>query len=269
MSLSYWNTQFQFTKVLPDFQDCLARITQRSEQVALPFRQVPYGTHARQFVEISAASVRGSVLPVFIHGGYWRALTAQMHRFVLPPLAAEFGAVANIEYRLMPEVALGEIVEDALAALDRLAQDTGCTLAVVGHSAGGHLAVMAALKRPDIVSCAVGISGLYDLTPLQWSFLREEVGLSAASIDGHSPLALWDGGAADHILLAVGAHETPEFHRQAQIFASQHGAQTAIIPDTHHMTILDALAAANGPLSTDIHTFIQSAASRRFSANGP
>lgn len=252
MTLSYWDSQFNFRCVLPDFEDNLARMTARSETCSMQFEKVQYGDHARQFVEL--VGTPSQVLPVFIHGGYWRALTAGMHRFLLPHLAEDHGAVANLEYRLLPEVALADIVEDALAGLKAIADKTGARLLVIGHSAGGHLAVISALRLPDIVCGAVSISGLYDLAPLPWTFLRKEVGLTGADIMGQSPIDLWNGHSAQHVLVAVGEMETAEFHRQAHVFASMHGARTFTVPGAHHMTVLEALSDPSSTLNAEIRS---------------
>lgn len=252
MTASYWNSQFNFRRVLPDFEDYLERMAVRSATCPIQFESIPYGAHARQFVEW--AGTPAQVLPVFIHGGYWRALTADMHRFLLPHFADDYGAVANLEYRLLPEVSLAEIVEDALAGLKAIADKTGARLMVIGHSAGGHLAVMGALRLPDIVCAAVSVSGLYDLTPLPWTFLREEVGLTADDIVGQSPIDLWNGHPAEHVLVAVGETETAEFHRQAHVFASMHGAGTFTVPAAHHMTVLDALSDPSSTLNAEIRS---------------
>lgn len=266
MTSSYWNSQFHFRSLLPDFEAYLDSMEARSAAVPPTFQQFAYGDHPRQFVEI--AGTPGSILPVFIHGGYWRALTANAHRFALAHFAEEDGAVANLEYRILPEVTLAEIVADALAGLRVIANQTGAHLVVIGHSAGGHLAIMGALRCSDIVAGAVGISGLYDLTPLPWTFLHEEVGLTAADLVGQSPLEEWDAGKADRILVAVGENETPEFHRQAHIFASTHGAHVFTIPYAHHMTVLDALADPSSTFNTEIRIRIQTA-QRGFSTSGP
>lgn len=266
MTLGYWNSQFDFRSLLPDFQTYLDSMGARSNAVSLAFDRHSYGDHPRQFVELSGTPQ--SILPVFVHGGYWRALTADTHRFALPHFAKEHGAIANLEYRLLPEVTLVEIVEDALAGLGKIADQTGARLFVLGHSAGGHLAVMGALRCPEIVVGAVGISGLYDLTPLPWTFLREEVGLTAADLTGQSPLEEWDAGPADNILVAVGENETPEFHRQMHVFSNTHGATTFTVPGAHHMTVLDALADPYSALNTAIRTRIQTARSGS-STSGP
>jgi arylformamidase len=255
--LSYWNRQFQFARLLPGFQDILTSMQARSDAVAvsLNLRRVAYGPHPRQWVEVSGEQA-GAVLPVFIHGGYWRALEAERHRFVLPRLRALTGAVANLEYRLMPEVSLAEIVADACAGLRMLAANTGCRLLVIGHSAGGHLAVTAAHHLPHEVAGAMAISGLYDLTPLPWSFLREEIGLTAAHVAGQSPQHFWQGDAASTII-AVGAEETGEFRRQAQMFAATHGTRLLDIPGAHHMSVLDDLTAEAGHAPRALETLLQ------------
>jgi len=260
MTLSYWNKQFQMSKLLPDFQDCLVRMAERSSAVDWEFTTIAYGDHPRQMVEV--AGTPGPILPVFIHGGYWRALTAEMHRFVLPSLAGSHGCVANLEYRLMPEVRLGAIVQDAIQGLRLLAERTERPLFVVGHSAGGHLAVMGALHLPEHVVGAVGVSGLYELDPLAWSFLRDEVGLMAEDLHGLSPQALWQGRDARHVMVAVGADETPEFRRQAEVFASAHGARIRSIPGAHHMTVLDALADSSNPFASDVQDMLHSCVRR-------
>ncbi|MEC7762844.1 MAG: alpha/beta hydrolase [Pseudomonadota bacterium] len=250
--LSYWNSQFQFTRLLPDFADHVARMGERSAGVTLPFERITHGDDPRQFVEVTGTPAPGAVLPVFIHGGYWRALEAERHRFLIPTLTGIAGAAANLEYRLLPHVTLGDIIADALAGLTALIERYDVRLLVVGHSAGGHLAVTAAQALGDRVVGAVGISGLYDLTPLQWSFLREEVGLKAADLVGHSPQEMWAGQDARHVVVAVGGNETAEFHRQAQMFASSYGARFLAVEGTHHMNVLDALADPEGILARTV-----------------
>lgn len=250
MTLTYWNTQFQFKEVLPDFEDCLERMKIKSDAArhSLSLETMPYGTDNRQWCEVAGQTPRGGILPVFIHGGYWRALEAERHRFVLPALQEISGAVGNLEYRLMPQVPLSDIIHDVCSGLLALSAHMSCRVLPIGHSAGGHLATMAARLLPDRVVGAVSISGLYNLRPLQWSFLRDEIGLRFSDIDGHSPQDLWAGRDARKVVVAVGEKETNEFHRQAHVFASSHAARFVSVPKAHHMTVLDDLEQPNGTL---------------------
>ena len=262
----YWNQQFQFRKILPDFEDYLQSMERRSASLSLEFRRefqrINYGSDPRQWVEISGTPQEGRLLPVFIHGGYWRALSAEEHRFVLPALKSlngangANGAVANLEYRLLPHVSLKEIIADAVAGLRMLSEQTKSRLIVIGHSAGGHLATMAAQELKQQIVGVLAISGLYDLKPLQWSFLKDEIGLTEDKMAGAIPLEAWQAQTAEHITVAVGEAETPEMHRQAHIFASSHGAKFLEVPDKHHMTVLDDLADTHGLLISEAKAII-------------
>ena len=259
MKLTYWDSQFQFREVLPDFEDCLARMQIRSDAVRdrLSLETLTYGEDSRQWCEVAGQMPAGGILPVFIHGGYWRALEAERHRFVLPALQGINGAVGNLEYRLLPHVSLSDIIDDACAGLKALSAHSSCRVLAIGHSAGGHLATMAARFLPDIVAGAVSVSGLYDLRPLQWSFLREEIGLRFEDIDGHSPQDLWAGCDARNVVTAVGENETNEFQRQAHVFASSHSAHFLSVPNAHHMTVLDDLERSNGALIPTISNMLK------------
>jgi arylformamidase len=73
-----------------------------------------------------------------------------------------------------------------------------------------------------------------------------------------SPLELFDGLGTGTLTLAVGADETPEFHRQAQIFVHTHGGDVMIVPGTHHMTVLNDLAAPDGLLMAEVRRRLRS-----------
>jgi acetyl esterase/lipase len=107
---------------------------------------------------------------VLIHGGGWREC---WERDLMDPLAADLTrrgyATWNIEYRRVGPSGGGwpQTMEDvvaAVAALPRLAQryplDAART-ALLGHSAGGHLAVCAAARGAP--SALVVLSGALDL----------------------------------------------------------------------------------------------------------
>jgi pimeloyl-ACP methyl ester carboxylesterase len=99
---------------------------------------------------------------VLIHGGFWR------HRYtaeLMVPLAEDLEArgfrAVNLEYRRMGRFTRGDwrrTVADVVAGVDA----TG-PCAVVGHSAGGHLALLAAAERPRLVWGCVSQAGVADV----------------------------------------------------------------------------------------------------------
>jgi acetyl esterase/lipase len=111
----------------------------------------------------------GSPLVVFIHGGFWRARwDASTIREIARRSAVELGVAAwNLEY---PRVGMdgggwpgtGDAVREAVAAALVEAGAEGRPVALVGHSAGGQLALWAAAELPS-VSLAVSLAGVCDL----------------------------------------------------------------------------------------------------------
>ncbi|MET1416083.1 alpha/beta hydrolase [Roseibium sp. HPY-6] len=247
-----WDPQFRFSDVLDDFDDWLRWRAEASSTVgkSLSFERLAYGPHERQWIELAKCGAgQGNVVPVFIHGGYWRSLTAEDHRCVLTGLSAFGNTCANVEYRLMPEFRMDDLVADAVAALAKLAAfyPDPIRFLFVGHSAGAHLAVSTALKAglTDRIAGIVGISGVYDLAPVAKSFLQDEIGLTEQEIRSHTLI----GASIDvPLLCVVGGDETDEFKKQSLAMAETAGAGHIIVRGAHHLSILSDLNSQKSPL---------------------
>jgi len=92
---------------------------------------------------------------IYFHGGGWLEGTKESTLlYMLPYLAIGMNAV-NVEYRMAPESLAPAAVEDSRCALhwvyDHAAQYGFDTSKIVlsGHSAGGHLALMAGMLKPS------------------------------------------------------------------------------------------------------------------------
>ncbi|MEV7465848.1 alpha/beta hydrolase [Streptomyces kronopolitis] len=142
-----------------------------------PDRTVAYGEHPDQLVDLylprpgggAPATARGPLV-VLLHGGFWRAAYDRRH---LSPLAAELAGrglpVALAEYRRVgagggapqtfEDVAAG--IDAACAALAPESPDPSPVL--VGHSAGGHLALLAAARPDTPVARVLAVSPVADL----------------------------------------------------------------------------------------------------------
>lgn len=189
-------------------------------------------------------------LVIFIHGGYWRALSRADSAFMAPMLAARGIACAVPDYTLAPAASLSEITRQMRAAFGWLwhnADDLGidrARIVVTGSSAGGHLAAtlampgwQASLGLPaDAVRAALPVSGLFELAPLAASHVQDWMALTPAELADLSPLRHAPGSARS--IVAVAEHETPGFHRQSTAYAAALGAPLVRVPGRNHFDVI-------------------------------
>lgn len=143
---------------------------------------VPFGAHG-QTLDVWAPEERpDEPLPVvvFWHGGGWVKGDRAGYAFAGRALAGAGYVVVIPDYRKVPEVRFPAFIEDGAEAVrwtrDNIARFGGDPdrIALAGHSAGAHTAILLALDPrwlraagvdPDIVKAAVGLSGPYDFYP--------------------------------------------------------------------------------------------------------
>jgi arylformamidase len=257
---NYWDGQLHIRRILPDFGAWLECLESRSQVVSeqLPLVRHVYGSDPRQWLEVGENNNLGPVIPVFVHGGYWRALRAEDHRCVLPGLSVFGPTIANIEYRLMPGVRMSDVVCDVRSAIARLFTllPAGAKICLVGHSAGAHLA-LAVIQSDDVADrCAavVAVSGVYDLSPVSMSFLQEELALTDAEI---STWTIRDIAHCVPTALIVGEKETAVFHDQALALAERnHDVSMVVVRGAHHMSVLASLFNKHTPLVAAISAWL-------------
>lgn len=149
-----------------------------------------YGSAQRQRLDLYLPNPLPANAPlvVFFYGGGWRSGEKANYEFAAASLAAEGLVVAVPDYRLWPEVAFPQFVEDGAAALGWLsghARDWGVSAErtfLMGHSAGAHIAALLALEPAYRASGGagdleitgwVGLSGPYDFLPIEDGYLLE------------------------------------------------------------------------------------------------
>ncbi|MFG1884629.1 alpha/beta hydrolase family protein [Micromonospora sp. NPDC049102] len=138
---------------------------------------VAYGDHPDQIADLRRPAGDGPARPlvVVVHGGFWRAEYDRRHTGPLAAaLAAQGYPVAQLEYRrtgqpgggwpgtltdvLAGVAALPELVAEALP--DRVSASAPI---LIGHSAGGHLALFAAATAPSTVRGVLALAPVADL----------------------------------------------------------------------------------------------------------
>jgi acetyl esterase/lipase len=220
---------------------------------------LPYGAKPRQRVDFIRARRPGRPTFLYIHGGYWQRNDKEPLHCLAPGLLAHEVNFATMEYTLAPAATLDEIVAEVRACVDYLCAklaELGADprrLVVGGHSAGGHLA--ATVREHPGVSGILPISGLFDLEPIQLSYLNLAVRMDMATARRLSPqLHLSTSCPA---VLAVGGAELPELLRQttdshAAYQAAGLHSELLVLPGEDHFTILEHLAALGGALTLGV-----------------
>jgi acetyl esterase/lipase len=153
-----------------------------------------YGSEPKQFGDLRLPDGDGPhPLAVVLHGGAWRATYNLIHAGPMCVTLTESGiATWNVEYRSVGDVGggwpgTGDDVARAVEFVERLVERypfDRSRVVLVGHSAGGHLALWAA-KRARVP--VVALSAVSDL--------RE----SAQRIGPDGPVARFMGGMPDEL----------------------------------------------------------------------
>jgi len=187
-------------------------------------------------------------LLVFVHGGYWQALSAQESMYLATGAVAQGWSFAAIEYTLAPAATVPTMIGEcraALAALARSIAPTGAVLA--GHSAGAQLAAMVSLANsaPFPIERTVLVSGVFDLRPLVGTTVNAPLHLDEAEAAQLSPMLLPVRGGA-RAVVAWGDNDTEAFATQSRDYAAHLAAGGAIVESLecagrHHFDIVDDL----------------------------
>ena len=227
---------------------------------------VSYGPSAEETLDVylpenAPENTQDVPINIFLHGGYWFSRHKDDFRFLARGLVPAGAVLVIVNYALVPQVNLDELVRQCRAAVagtygtaDTFGGDKN-RIFVSGHSAGGHLtAMMMATDWPafagglpaDLVKGGCAISGIYDLEPIRLTFMQETLGFTAGQVARNSPLGLTPATDAP-LIVAVGGDESEEFLRQGETFAGQWARQGVpcemmVRPGINHFTILGEFA---------------------------
>ncbi|WP_320068395.1 alpha/beta hydrolase [Micromonospora sp. RTGN7] len=166
-----------------------------------PDATVAYGGHPDQIADLRRPAGDGPPRPlvVVVHGGFWRSEYDRSHT---GPLAAALAAlghpVAQLEYRRTGQPGGGwpGTLTDVLAGVAALPGLAGPVLGdrlrpgpplLVGHSAGGHLALHVAASAPATVAGVLALAPVADLAEAY-----------RLDLDSGAVAALLGGGPAEH-----------------------------------------------------------------------
>jgi hypothetical protein len=222
-------------------------------------REVPYGPHPRQRLDLFMPEGAARGLVVFVHGGYWRAFDRGTWSHLAAGPLARGWAVAIPGYVLAPEARIAAITAMIADAVAAAAGEVAGPLRLAGHSAGGHLVTRQLCRDsrlPEPVAARVErvltISGLHDLRPMLRLQLNADLRLDPAEAAAESP-ALAEPREGARVHAWAGGDERPEFVRQSALIANiwtglGAAASLTIEPGRHHFNVIDGLARADSDL---------------------
>ena len=205
---------------------------------------IAYGSKRDQVVEADGPDDGPAC--VLIHGGFWRA---RYDRSLMDGLARDLAARGwltwNLEYRRLGMRSRGgwpQTFENVLAGIDALGERDGPVIAV-GHSAGGHLALLAAAQGR--VTGVVSQAGVADLAEADRLGLGGGVtrrfarGDPAADPIRHAPTGV-------PTLLVHGARDDTVPPSQSERYAAAAGAEAELDlrPDEGHFEHIDPSSGA-------------------------
>lgn len=261
-----------------DFDAELARFVALSAdaRAALPMRpDLVYDPESGMALDWFAGRPGGPAL-LWIHGGYWRALSKAEQSLVAPGLVAAGAHVAVMDYSLAPAASLDRIVHQVRTALAWVAAHAAtygadpARIYAAGHSAGGQLVGMLLAPgwhdrygvQPDVLRGGVTLSGLFELEPVRLSHINDWLGLDPEAVGRLSPQRLLPPPPAPRLLASVGGRESGEFRRQTADYAAAYAAagHDALVvpqPDRHHFDIVAAFGDAADPLCRAVRAFMQ------------
>jgi len=237
----------------------------------LPQIDIAYGTNPENLLDIYQPDGSGlHHLVVFVHGGGWTGGKKRSAHAIAASITGAGYVLASVEYRKVPQTTpAGQAadVAQAIAFLLAHSKEYGVApggFAIMGHSAGAHLAALLATDAhylsdvrvdPTLAKAFVSLDGFYDIDahmavakhgaevfgtdPAQWG------GVSPVKLLSKSPLA------RQFCLLHSGVN--PRFADQAERFAEALRAagdhvQVAAAPGRTHGQLMDKFADPNEPM---------------------
>ena len=181
---------------------------------------IPYGPDPKHRLDLylPPARVSGAPVLIFLHGGSWTHGYKEWMGFMAPALVDLPAIFIAANYRLAPTHQFPAQVEDTLAILAWTAANIGDhggdrrRLFIGGHSAGGHLAALACLRRDLWPRHGLGDNTVRACFPVSTTFdyrgIAEDAGSflkRAEDAGAASPVAYVEGNRVPFLVTWGGA----------------------------------------------------------------
>lgn len=218
--------------------------------------EIAYGDDPYQQIAVVPADKPNGDVLLALHGGGWTNGYKEWMLFMAPALTAQGITFVSAGYRLAPKhlfPAGFEDVLDAVAATHKTVSQYGGRpdrIFISGHSAGGHLAALAALRDDwqakrnlpaNAIRGALPISGSYDFGEGSGFSMRPRfLGAPDSGAEKAASPIHYVRADAPAFLIAWGDNDFPHLRRQAEDFAARLrdagvSVETLILPGCDHL----------------------------------
>lgn len=195
----------------------------------LAIRDIPYGPSAQHRYDVfTTDALRDAPVLVFWHGGGWTNGYKEYVSFMAPLVTALGMVLVAPTYRLAPAHRLPAAFDDSTLLLATVQQDIArwggdpARLYLAGHSAGGGIAAMTAMRQSALTAAGVapaclrgclpisGIMNLYHPSPVPGSLEERVYGmlLDAPESDAVMSPLTWSVGSKVPMVLSYGEHDS-------------------------------------------------------------
>ena len=255
-------SHFNPRAVLPDVDGLIAERSAKSAETRKKLqnhRNLSYGDTERQVVDIFPAAEANAPVNLYIHGGYWRAVSKDDVSQLADHFHAKGVTAVLLEYDLCPDVTLTDIVRQTrqgVAWTYRNIADYGgdpSRFYISGSSAGGHLVGMVLAHDwsseegipEDFIKGAVAITGVMDTNPVLHVTPNEQIQLTPELAHTNNPM-LNPPTIQAPLIIAVGGDEPTGWRQMSKDYyelCKLRGLTCEYheVPGTHHFSVTESI----------------------------
>ena len=207
---------------------------------------IPYGSSARQKFDLFAPNAASHGVLIFVHGGYWLKFDKSYWSHLAKGALQRGWHVALPSYDLCPEVRISDITGQIARAVQVIGDRCEGSIALAGHSAGGHLVSCMRVGDllPDTVQARIAhvmaISPVSDLRPLLHTAMNRSFQMDMVAAEAESPALM--AKPKGKVTVWVGADERPVFLDQARWLSQAWEAPLVVDEDKHHFDVIEGLS---------------------------
>lgn len=222
--------------------------------ITVPHEVHSYGEAPGNLLDVRRPDIEGKTpVAVIAHGGFWRDVWKRDTMAPLCAAIAQLGwSTVNVEYTRGPG-SFPRAVDDIALALSWVRDNAGAydfdtsRIVVIGHSAGGYLALKAAHADPALAG-VIGLAPVTDLTALSQARPDDDPAKAFLGCAPEADPSLWEQAALDeaptvpvHLIHGTEDDVVAPSHTIGYVREHPETATQIMIEGVDHMGIVDPL----------------------------